>query len=123
RRPGGHDERNCRKEQKTSDNEGPHQMTGGRRHASAPYDLDQCGGRNQDRGFHKDGNECHRLSPCSRERFRSALSRLYSASDSAESLVSSSRAAIAELGELSKNVRTRSLRAERPASSWVAEGK
>src|SRR5262245_7921075 len=98
-------------------------MTCGRRHAPAPYGVDQGGGRDQDRCFQEDEKGGHRLSPCSRERFRSALSRLYSASESAESPVASSRAAIAELGELSKNVRTRSLRAERPASSWAVDGK
>src|SRR6185436_3356502 len=95
-----------------------------RRGGQTPADqyVHNDGSSQQQRRLEQNCSDGHRVPPDSRAFFRSALSRLYSASDSGSS-AASSRAAIAELAESLKKV-CRSCRiADRLASSGFATGK
>src|SRR6185295_1966867 len=69
-----------------------------------------------------DSKHAHRFSPCLGSRLSSVVSRRYSASEIGGPFMSRS-AAIAELGEPLKKVRTSCFSADRLASSGFAAGK
>src|SRR5439155_12705139 len=77
-----------------------------------------------DKGLHVaiDSKHAHRSSPCLGTRLSNVVSRRYSASEIGGPFMSRS-AAMAELGELSKKVRTSCFSADRLASPGFAAGK
>ena len=117
-------QRRDRQREQRRDRERPDQMARRRRRAAAQQHVGErrAAASSADAWTKRSSRErAHRLPPCSRPRLRSALSRLYSSSDSGSPAMSSSAAA-ADPGESSKNVRTSCFSAERLASSGVAAG-